>query len=148
MPNEWPALFSCPHADAGSFCVQKESRAEKLWQEGFCSLPTELHGSTISQLEEDEKIKYAVTVKLKIAAEEDFENIWLDLFFLGKYAFLQSAYRRHEIGLPCLLLTREKLVRFISPLMQIWREWGGMWHSHWKCPQILRSPLRENIWLL
>ncbi|XDA71291.1 hypothetical protein R6Z07F_001643 [Ovis aries] len=41
--------------DAGSFCVQ-ESRAEELWQEGFCSsLPVELHGSTISQLEEDRR---------------------------------------------------------------------------------------------
>lgn len=52
---KWPALFSCPHTDTGSFCVQ-ENRAEELWQEGFCSsLPVELHGSTISQLEEDRR---------------------------------------------------------------------------------------------
>lgn len=70
-----------PHTDAGSFCVQ-ESRAEELWQEGFCSsLPVELHGSTISQLEEDRREdKVCSDCKAQAAAEEDFGTSGWNLF--------------------------------------------------------------------
>lgn len=52
---KWLTLFSCPHTKTRSFCLQTESRAENLWQEGFQSLPIEQHGSTISQLEQDRR---------------------------------------------------------------------------------------------
>lgn len=98
---KWLALFSCPHTDTGSFCVQKESRAEKLWQEGFCSsLPVELHGSTISQLEGDRR-EDKVCGNCK-ASSSSWERFWEHLvrtyFLLGKHSFLQPAYIKHEIG--------------------------------------------------
>lgn len=56
----------------------QEGSAEKRWQEGFCSsLPVELHGSTISQLEEDRREdKVFGDCKASAAAEEDWRNIW------------------------------------------------------------------------
>ena len=150
-PAEWSGLLSFPVlTPTRSFCVQKASRAEKLWQEVFCSLPVELHGSTISQLEKD-RWEDRVCGDCK-ASSSSWGRFWEHLveisFFLGKYSFLQPAYIKHEIGLPSLLLTRGKLVRFMTPLMQVWRDWGGMWHSHWRSHQILWTPLRENICLL
>lgn len=68
-------------------------------------------------------------------------------FFLGKHSFLQPAYIKHEIGLLRLLLTREKLVIFITPLMQLWREWGSMWHSHGRSLKSF-GLFSENICLL
>lgn len=55
-----------------------ESSAEKHWQEGFCSsLSVELHGSTISQLEEDRREDKVFGVcEASAAAEEDLRNIW------------------------------------------------------------------------
>lgn len=50
-PAGWSGLF--PHRYWKFLCTEGKSRAEKLWQEGFCRLPVELHGSTNSQLEED-----------------------------------------------------------------------------------------------
>ncbi|CAI9175353.1 unnamed protein product [Rangifer tarandus platyrhynchus] len=151
---KWPALFSCPHTDTGSFCVQ-ESRAEELWQEGFCSsLPVELHGSTISQLEEDRREDKCRTADCGFGAGLPLLEGTLHHRFLFSRNRLQrfvafqtaaGAGQRHRFGSELLATARRLAVRprqagqhrsrslrFRADAVPFWKGSGG---SQWTAPQ-------------
>lgn len=81
-PAEWDGLrfLLSPHTDTRSFCVCRRAVMKSIGRRGFCSsLPVELHGSTISQLEEDRREdKVFGGCEASAAAEEDLKNIWLE----------------------------------------------------------------------
>lgn len=84
-PAEWDGLrfLLSPHTDTRSFCACRRALVQKsIGRRGFCSsLPVELHGSTISPLEEDRREdKVFGGCEASAAAEEDLKNICFESF--------------------------------------------------------------------
>lgn len=80
-PAEWDGLrfLLSPHTDTRSFCVFRRAVLKSIGRRGFCnSLPVELHGSTISPLEEDRQEDKVFGGCEASAAEEDLKNIWFE----------------------------------------------------------------------